>query len=153
MGRLTADALAGSRDLRRKEIQLESLGGSIVVQGLSAAFSNEAQSRALEMKTVGSQQIASVNTRILEEVQLRHGIVEPQLTDDQVTEFIENNGPTVREIVKVIDELSGVDKDSIDEANARFQGSGEPQADSGEAGLHGSPAGSNGSPVPARAGA
>lgn len=153
MGRLTADALAGSRDLRRKEIQLESLGGSIVVQGLSAAFSNEAQSRALEMKTVGSQQIASVNTRILEEVQLRHGIVEPQLTDDQVTEFIENNGPTVREIVKVIDELSGVDKDSIDEANARFQGGGEPQADSGEAGLHGSPAGSDGPPVPARAGA
>lgn len=153
MGRLSTRDLCEASDLREAEIELPALGGSVVVQGLGAAFSNEAQSQALEMKRVGNAQIASVNTALLEEIQLCHGLKDPKLSREEARKFMENNGPSVREIIDKIDELSGVDKDAIEDANARFQGGGERAADKREAGVHEAPSGSDESAVPARAGA
>lgn len=153
MGRLSTKDLCEASDLREAEIDLKALGGSVIVQGLGAAFSNEAQSQALEMKTVGNAQIASINTALLEEIQLCHGLKDPRLSREQARKFMENNGPSVREIIAKIDELSGVDKDAIEEANARFQGGGERAADNGQARLHDAPDERDESAVPARAGA
>lgn len=152
MGRLTTEDLRGASDLREEEVHLKTLGGSVIVQGLGAAFSADAQSQALEMKTVGDTQIASVNTALMEEIQIHHGLKDPSLSRDDVRGFMERCGPAVREIVAKIDELSGVDKKAIEETTARFQGSGERPPDKGEEGLHDTPAGSSGPPVPARAG-
>lgn len=153
MARLSSKDLSESCDLREAEIEIKALGGSVLVQGLSAAFSNEAQSQALEMKTIGNTQIASVNTVVLEEIQLRHGLKDPKLTPEEARRFMENNGPSVREIITKIDELSGVDKEAIEDANARFQGGGERATDAGETRVHEAPNGSNGPAVPARTGA
>ncbi len=153
MGRLSTKDLCEASDLREEEIELEALGGTVLVQGLGAAFSNEAQSQALEMKTIGNTQIASVNTALLEEIQLCHGLKDPKLSREEARKFMEQCGPSVKEIIAKIDELSGVDKDAIEEANARFQGGGERAPDKGEAGLHAASARGNGSAVPARAGA
>lgn len=146
--------LDGPGDLREADVEdVPVKGESVRVRGLPAAYSNQAQSEALEMKTIGATQVATVNTARLEVLQFAHGVIDPVFSVEEAEQVAQRFGPAFRKVVAKIDELSGVDKDSIDEANARFQGSGEPQADSGEAGLHGSPAGSNGSPVPARAGA
>ena len=153
MARLTSEDLRGASDLREEEIYVETLGGSVVVQGLGAAFSNDAQSQALEMKTIGNTQIASVNTALLEEIQIHHGLKDPSLSREEVRGFMERCGPAVRVIADKIDELSGVDKKAIEEANARFPGSGERAPDEGKAGLHEAPTGSGGPAVPARAGA
>lgn len=153
MGRLTSEDLRGASDLREEEVYVETLDGSVVVRGLGAAFSNDAQSQALEMKTIGNTQIASVNTALLEEIQIHHGLIDPKLSREEVRGFMERCGPAVRVIADKIDELSGVDKKAIEDANARFQGGGESPADGGEAGSH-EPATRNGGPaVPARAGA
>ena len=126
MARLSKDALLKASDLRTKEIELESIGGSVVVQGLSAAYSNQASSEALEMKTTArGDQIASVNTAKLETIQVLHGLVEPKLdTIEEAEQFMKNCGPAAKAIVEAIDELSGLDKEAITETSAKFQGGG-----------------------------
>ena len=147
MARLSKDALLKASDLRTKEIELETIGGSVVVQGLSAAYSNQASSEALEMKTTArGDQIASVNTAKLETIQVLHGLVEPKPdTIEEAEQFMQNCGPAAKAIVEAIDELSGLDKEAITEASARFQGSGE--VESGPVVGDGASAGSSGPAV------
>lgn len=126
MSRLTKDALLGASDLVQKEIDLPTIDGKVLVQGLGAKFSNEAQSQALEMKTLGREQIATVDTAKLEAIQLLHGLVEPKLDSlNEAEHFMEKNGPAARTIIEAIDNLSGLDKEAIADAKARFPGSGE----------------------------
>ena len=153
MGRLTKSALLGATDLVEKEVELPTIGVSVVVRWLGAAYGNEAQSKALEMKTIGNTQIATVNTAALEELQVLHGLVDPHLDSvEEVRGFMEKCGPAAKAIVAAIDELSGLDKDAIEAANARFPGGAESATSGNGDGLHGPATGSGGPAVPVRAG-
>lgn len=150
MSRLSKDALLGASDLAKKEVELDTIGGSVVVQGLGAAFSNQAQSEALEMKTIGKEQIARVDTAKLEAIQILHGLVEPKLdTLEEAKQFMEQCGPAVRKVVDEIDALSGLDKKAIEEAKARFPGGEESAQGSGEEVADGASNGSSGATIPA----
>lgn len=152
MARLSKDALLGASDLRQEEVELETINGSVLVQGLGAAYSNEAQSEALEMKTIGRDQIATVNTRKLEAIQVLHGLVEPKLGSlAEAEQFMERCGPAARKMVEKIDELSGLDKEAITEAHARFPSSETDEA--GGVGGNGASGGDTGADLPARTGA
>lgn len=151
MARLTKEALLEANDIRTKEITLETIGGSVVVQGLSASYSNEAQSEAVEMKQVGRDQVAKVNTVKMEAIQVYHGLVDPKLDSvEEAQRFLEQCGPAAVKVVEAIDELSGLDKEAIAEAKAKFPSSGAdaPRSDVGD----GSPDGSTGPDLPVRAG-
>lgn len=130
MARLSKDALLKASDLRTKEIELETIGGSVVVQGLSAAYSNQASSEALEMKTTArGEQVASVNTAKLETIQVLHGLVDPKLENlEEAEKFMQNCGPAAKKIVEAIDELSGLDKEALETAQAKFQSGGTVEA-------------------------
>jgi hypothetical protein len=127
MSRLTKDALLKASDISTKEVELPSIGGSVLVQGLSAAYSNEASSEALEMTTTArGEQIARVNTAKLEIIQAQHGIVDPPLASfEEAEQFAKNCGPAFKKVIEAIDELSGLDKEAITEAKATFPSSGE----------------------------
>ena len=138
MTRITKDALLQVSDLVEREVTLDSLEGSptVLVRGLGAGFSNQAQSEALEMTTtVRGEQVARVNTAKMEAIQVLHGLVDPKLgTVEEAEQFMANCGPAARKVVGKIDELSGVDKASIEEAEAMFPSSsekaeGEPEPD------------------------
>ena len=146
--------LEGPGDLKEAEVEdVPVKGETVQVRGLPAAYSNKAQSEALEMKTIGSTQIATVNTARLEILQFAYGCVEPSFTVDEAQQVAERFGPAFKKVIAKIDELSGVDKESSADAEARFPGSGAGAADDGEAGdLRDSPRRSR-PPVPARAGA
>jgi hypothetical protein len=49
MGILSKEALLGASDLVEREVELPSIGGSVRVRSLPAAYSNEATSQALEV--------------------------------------------------------------------------------------------------------
>jgi hypothetical protein len=156
MDRLSKDALLGASDLVERDVDLPSIGGSVKVRSLSAAYSNEASSEALELKTdPRGNQIATVNTAKLEALQALHGLVEPKLSSlVEAEQFAKNCGPAFKKVIDVIDEISGVDKEAIEKANATFPVGGEGQANGREAGAE-APAGvgSGGPDQPARAGA
>jgi hypothetical protein len=126
MGRLSKDALLGASDLIEKEVELPSIGGSVKIRSLPAAYSNQASSEALELKTgARGEQTATVNTAKLEELQVLHALIEPKLNSIQEARtFMQNCGSAAKVLVRAIDEISGVDKEAIAEANARFPGSG-----------------------------
>lgn len=130
MARLSKNDLLSASDLRTKEVELETIGGSVLVQGLSAAYSNQASSEALEMKTTArGDQIASVNTAKLETIQVLHGLVDPKLENlEEAEKFMQNCGPAAKKIVEAIDELSGLDKEALETAQAKFQGGGTVEA-------------------------
>ena len=148
MSRLTKDALLKASDISTKEVDLPSIGGSVLVQGLSAAYSNQASSEALEMKTTArGDQIATVNTAKLEIIQAQHGLVDPALASfEEAEQFAKNCGPAFKKVIEAVDELSGLDKEAISEAKATFPGSGA--SESGPVVGDGTSAGSTGPAVP-----
>jgi hypothetical protein len=155
MSRSTKDAwLQGPGDLKEADVEdVPVKGQSVRVRGLPAAYSNQAQSEALEMKTIGSTQIATVNVAKLETIQFAHGVIEPQFTLEEAQQVAERFGPAFKKVITKIDQLSGVDPAAKEATAARFQGSGAESPRAGEAGSNGAPTGSDRPAVPARAGA
>jgi hypothetical protein len=108
-------------------------GQSVRVRGLPAAYSNQASSEALELKTTNDGgQIATVNTDRLEVLQFAHGVIDPQFSEDEARSVSQKFGPAFKKVIAKIDELSGVDKEEIKKAEATFP--------AGERGANGSPA-------------
>lgn len=122
--------LEGPGDLREADVEdVPVEGESVRVRGLAAAFSNQASSEALEMVTTPKgDQIARVNTEKLEVLQFAHGCVDPSFDTAEAQRIAEKYGPAFKKVVAKIDELSGVDKQAIEEATARFPGGGEGEA-------------------------
>lgn len=128
MARSTKDAwLKGPGDLKEADVEDVPVEGQTVrVRGLPAAYSNEAASEALEMKTTPKgDQIASVNSARLEVLQFAHGTIDPDFSLAEAEDIAKRFGPAFKKVVAKIDELSGVDKEALDATTARFQASGE----------------------------
>lgn len=152
MGRSTKDAwLNGPGDLREDEVEdVPVEGKSVRVRGLAAGYSNQAQSEATELKQVGRDQIVSINAARLEVLQFAHGVIDPQFTVEEAEAISEKYGPAFRKVIAKIDELSGIDKEAIEQASARFPSGGTSSNGSGVDGA--APGGSAGPDLPARAG-
>jgi hypothetical protein len=127
MQRSTKDAwLTGTGDLAEAVVEdVPVKGQSVKVRGLPAAFANDAQSRALEMRTLArgegrGDQVARVNTRVLEILQFQHGVIDPEFTFEEAEQIAERFGPAWRKVIEKIDELSGIDKAAIEQAEAMF---------------------------------
>jgi hypothetical protein len=129
MGILTKDALLGASDLVEREVELPSIGGSVRVRSLPAAYANQALSEALEVVTGRrGEQTAHVNTAKLEALQVLHGMLDPKLNSlQEAFAFAEKCGPAWRKVVETIDDISGIDKETVEKTQAMFPagGSGE----------------------------
>lgn len=160
MARLSKDDLLSANDLSTREVELPSIGGSVVVRGLSAAYSNQAQSEAVEMVQDPENprgQVARVNIPKLEAIQVFHGLVEPKLDSvEEARRFLEQCGPAAYAVTEAIDDLSGLDKEAVAQAEAQFRGGVDgPEGDPGDVGDGGSVSdgvGDSGSDVSVRAG-
>jgi len=142
-------------DLREDDVDLPSVGpdAKARVRGLPAAYSNEAQSSALEMKALpNGDQVGRVNTHTMECLQVLHGCVDPRFDSiTEVEQFAAQYGPAFRAIVDKIDDLSAIDKEAIDRANATFRAGG--QTEGGPALGNGAAARDAGPDLDVRAGA
>lgn len=131
MARSTKESwLKGPGDLREAEVEdVPVKGESVHVRGLPAAYSNDAQSEATEVVAApdGSQKVV-VNATRLEAIQFAHGVIDPVFSVEEAQQVAERYGPAFRKVIAEIDRLSGVDKDAIKEAEARFPGSGGDEA-------------------------
>lgn len=147
MARLSREQFITASDLKEEEVELPSIGGSVLVTGLSAAYANEAQSEALEMVNEGKKQIARINTKKLEVLQVYRGLVDPKLNSElEAEQFMKNCGPAARAVIDKIDELSAIDKEAIAKTASAF-----PQGEGGE-GVNGAGPVDRGEPAPAESG-
>lgn len=135
MAYLQKNALLEASDLVERDVELPSIGGTVRVRSLPSAVSSDATSKALEMVTgPRGEQIARVNTAILEALQVQHGLIEPKLNSLAEAEtFLKNCGPAAKEVIRVIDDISGVDKEALDQAEALFRDGRAGEANGGQA--------------------
>lgn len=136
--------LEGPGDLQQEEVEdVPVKGESVLVRGLPAAFSSRAHSQALELKTgARGEQTAQVNTERLSVIQFANGVVEPTFTEAEAQTIAEKYGPAFNKVVEKIDELSGVDKEAIEKANATFPAGGAESSNGGSAESDAAPVGS-----------
>ena len=123
MSRSTKQAwLEGPGDLREADVEdVPVKGQSVRVSGLPAAYSNQASSEALELKTTNQgEQLATVNTARLEVLQFAHGVIDPVFTEEEAAAIAQKFGPAFKKVIAKIDELSGIDKEAIESAQATF---------------------------------
>lgn len=117
--------LEGPGDLKTEEIKdVPVKGQSVLVRGLPAAYSAEVSSQ-MKMTQEGRDQVARVDVAAMEVLQFAHGVIEPEFSEDDARQVAQKYGPAFKKIVAKIDLLSGIDKEAIENAQARFPGSGE----------------------------
>lgn len=142
------DWLQGPGDLAEADVDV-TIGGEakrVRVRALPAAYSNQASSEALEMKTTArGEQIATVNTGKLEVLQFAHGVIDPRFNVEEAQIVATKYGPAFRKVIEKIDELSGIDKEALEQATATFPSSGASANGSGVGDA--TPTGDGGSPV------
>lgn len=127
MGRLTRDTLLAASDLSQREIELPTLGGSVVIRSLPAAYANQAQSEAMEqVQQVGRrEQVTRINMQKLEALQVLHGLVEPKLNSlAEAEQFAKQCGPAWNTLVQAINEASGINNAEVERVNAQFPDGG-----------------------------
>ena len=115
-------------DLTERDVELPLLKMTVTVRALPAAYSNQAASEALVSKQIGRDQITTVDKAKMEAIQALHGIVNPDIqTIEEAEQLAMQLGPSWAKVIEAIDEISGVDKEAVEKAQARFQGGGEGQ--------------------------
>jgi hypothetical protein len=152
MARSTKDAwLQGPGDLKEADVEdVPVQGQSVRVRALSARYSAEVQGQ-LKLVTEGREQIAKIDVPTMEMLQFVHGVIDPVFNESEARQIQSKYGPAFRKVVAKIDELSGIDKDAIEETETRFPvgGAGEARSDVGD----GASNGRSGSDLHVRAGA
>lgn len=145
MARLSREQFITASDLRTEEVELETLGGSVLVTGLSAAYADDARSSAVETVIEGDRQIGKMNIKRLEVLEVFHGLVEPKLNSEiEAEQFLKNCGPAARTVLDKIDELSAIDKEAIAKTATEFPSSEGVQDVSGADGANGASVGPTG---------
>jgi hypothetical protein len=148
---LTKDALLAATDLREEELYLPTLGGSVRVRSLSAAYSNNAVSEASTVENVRGEAIAKFSAAKLEELKVLQGLVDPKLdTVEEARQLSQQVGPAWKLIVEKIDELSGTSSEDVESTNQLFRSSGTSAGRSDE--VNGAAGGRAGSDRGVRAG-
>lgn len=152
MSRSTKDAwLQGPGDLKEDDVHDVPVAGmSVRVRGLPAKYSAEVQGQ-MKLTQQGREQVAKIDVASMERLQFVHGVIDPVFSEVEASQIQEKYGAAFRKVVAKIDELSGIDKDAIEQTEMRFPdgGAGETRSDVGD----GTPAGSAGPDVPVRVGA
>jgi len=124
MGRSTKDAwLEGPGDLREADVEdVPVKGQSVRVRGLPAAYSNQASSEAAKLVTSSTtgEQVATLDQGVMEVLQFAHGCVDPTFTVEEARIVSQKFGPAFKKVIAKIDELSGVDKEAIEQVAATF---------------------------------
>lgn len=142
MSRSTKDAwLQGPGDLVEADVEdVPVQGQSVRVRGLSARYSAEVQGQ-LKLVSEGREQIAKIDVPTMELLQFVHGVIDPVFTRDEAQQIQTKFGPAFRKVVAKIDELSGIDKESIERTEARFP-AGRASEERSDVGNGASPGGS-----------
>ncbi len=153
MARLNKDAW-DKPSLKRKEVEVEELGGSVLVRELPASYSAELNEH-VQMKTVGREQIGSVDLVTMERLKFAYGVIgdngEQLFNAEEVKEIATKHGRAFKVVLAAIDELSEIDEEAQKSVEDRFPAGGA--SPNGKDVGAGTASGRSGPDLPARAGA
>lgn len=108
--------MAAPSDCREEWLEVPEWGGWVKLRSPTALVSAEIKNAAMVMDAEGRS--VGVDVPGMERTQVRHGVVEPALSEDEVRGMQERFGPAFNRIVTALDRLSGV-ATKADEAKLR----------------------------------
>jgi hypothetical protein len=146
MARLSKDALLGASDLEERDVDLPSIGGSVRIRSLPAAYAQQALQEAIVQKSEGREQVTRYDLAKLRQLQVLHALV-----DEEARVFATRCGPAFEKLIEAIDDLSGINPEELEAAEQRFPGGGGSEVGQ-DVGV-GAEAGAVGPDVAVRAGA
>lgn len=121
-GYLTAKQLLDKAATGIEEADVEVLGGTVKVRGLTAAEDALVTQGSIEVKP-GMRGSTKFRADARQRLTILYGLVEPRLDDAQVRAFVATVGAEdCSRIVDKIQELSGSSEDEEDAADAAFPG-------------------------------
>lgn len=131
MSRLSKDAWDKS-SLRQEEVEVPELGGSVLIRELPAEYAAEVASH-IEIKEVAGARFASVDKAKMERLQFAFGVIgdggDPLFSEDETADIARKHGSAYNRVIEAIDELSGINKEDIEQTEARFPDSGADEAE------------------------
>lgn len=117
--------IGGPGDLKEEVVEdVPVRGSSVLVRALPARYSAAVQSQLKVEQTRRGEQVARIDVEEMERLQFLHGVVEPKFNEQDVRVIFEKWGPAARKVIAKIDELSGIDKEAIEQTETRFQAGG-----------------------------
>lgn len=142
--------LEGPGDLKEDEVQdVPVKGESVKIRALSATAANGATSEALTTSEHRGQQVMKVDSVKLDILRFHQGVIDPQFSVEEVTTISAKYGPAFHRVIKAINEISGIDDETVKETDARFPSGGTGATEANGAGAAG---GGSRPAVPTRAG-
>lgn len=115
----TADDLlaAAPLDIQEKDVTDVFGGKTVRIRGLTAA--QAAHVKSVSFQTQG--RTPSVAWGQMEIEQFKLGVLKPKLEHNQVVMLHRMSGPSFAKVIAALDELSGIEKDELREAQKEFQ--------------------------------
>lgn len=112
---------AAPKDIKEQDVE-DVFGGLIIrVRGLTAAQAAQVKQESFNMRG----RTPEVGWAQMERLQFQLGVIEPQFTPEQVLMLHRISGPSFNKVIEVLDEISGIGKESLREAQKEFQDRGE----------------------------
>src|ERR1044072_4344741 len=116
--------LDGAGDLQEAEVEdVPKPGMSVKVRSLPAAYSAQVQSQ-LKLEQQGREQVARIDVAAMERLQFLHGVGERSVIESEVIQLQQKWGGAFRKVIAKIDEISGIDKEAIENTERRFPAGG-----------------------------
>jgi hypothetical protein len=119
----TADEILmnAPKDIVEKDVTDVFGGLTVRVRGLTAAQAAHVKQQSFQMQG----RSAEVAWAMMERTQFELGVIEPKFTHEQVIMLHRTSGPSFNKIIQTLDDISGIGKETLREAQKEFQGRGE----------------------------
>jgi hypothetical protein len=110
--------LNAPKDIIEQDIEDVFGGLTIRVRGLTASQAAHVKQQSFNVSGRGGAEVAWSRMEI---AQFELGVIEPSLTHDQVLMLHRTSGPSFTKVISVLDEISGIGKEELREAQKEFQ--------------------------------
>ncbi len=112
---------AAPKDIKEQDVEDVFGGLTVRVRGLTASQAAQVKQESFNMRG----RTPEVGWAQMERLQFQLGVIEPQFTQEQVLMLHRTAGPSFNKIIEVIDEISGIGKENLREAQKEFQERGQ----------------------------
>lgn len=105
-----------SRDRKEEVVELPELGGSVKIRALSAAQDANVNQQSAQFN--GNKTV--IDFAAMERLRFQFGVIEPEMSADQVRKLHIESGPSFQLVLRRINELSGTTEKDQKESEAAF---------------------------------
>lgn len=107
------------KDIIEKDVEDVFGGLTVRIRGLTAAQSAHVRQQSINIS--GRRGNTEMAWAVMEVTQFELGVIEPKLDHAQVLMLHRTSGPSFQKVIEELDDISGINKEALQEARDEFQ--------------------------------